>query len=315
VNGRTRMGLRRFPALGPGSGVALIAPASPFDPDEFDRGVAEVRRLGFTPIYDASVFSRGDGIVAGDADLRARAIRDAWARDDVAALLAVRGGYGSVDVLPRLEPAALRGRPKAFIGYSDLTSMHAWLNGHVGLTSVHGAMLDGRLARGAAAYDEATWLKCLESEPLGELAPDGLEVLRPGEAAGPLVGGTLTQLAASLGTPYDFCPPDGAVLLLEDVAERPYRIRRLLTQLQLSGRLSRLAAVVCGQMPRCDEPDGRITARGVIASFFAGFSGPVLFGFPTGHSTTPFLSLPLGVHTRVVAAGAPRVVVEESAAE
>jgi len=312
---RTRLGLRKVRALRPGSGVAIVAPASPFVREEFDRGVAELRRLGFTPIYDDTVFSRGDGITAGDADLRADAIRRAWARDDVDALLAVRGGYGCVEVLPKLDAAPCRATPKAVIGYSDLTSMHCWLNGHVGITSMHGAMLEGRLAKGPEGYDEGSWRGCVSADPLGELSPAGLDVIRSGEASGPLVGGTLTQLAASLGTPYDFCPPDGAVLLLEDVGERPYRIRRLLTQLRLAGRLARISAVLIGQMPRCDEPDGRVTARDVLAAFFHDFRGPVVFGFPTGHTTTPFISLPLGVQTRVVASGTPRVIVEEAAAE
>jgi muramoyltetrapeptide carboxypeptidase len=150
---------------------------------------------------------------------------------------------------------------------------------------------------------------------MGELTADGLEILRGGEASGPIVGGTLTQLAASLGTPYDFRPPDGAVLFLEDVTERPYRLRRLLTQLGQAGRFDRASALVFGQMPGCDESDGRVTARSVIHAFFAGFAGPILFGFPSGHTTTPLVSVPFGVHTRVVGRGRPRLVIEEAAAE
>jgi muramoyltetrapeptide carboxypeptidase len=290
-----------------------VAPASPFRRESFDAGVAELHRLGFAPVYEPSVFERGD-LVAGPAEVRAGAILAAMRDPDVDALIAVRGGYGSTEVLPHLDPRPFRDSPKAIIGYSDLTAVHAWLNGHVGTTSVHGAMLDGRLAIGEAGYDRASFLGSLSAEPLGELTADTLEVLRPGTAEGPLVGGTLTQLAASLGTPYCFAPPRGAVLFLEDVSERPYRLRRLLTQLRLSGRLAHASAVVCGQMVRCDEPDGRVTARAVIADFFADFGGPVLFGFPSGHTLAPLVSLPFGVHARVVAEGTPRLVLEEAAA-
>jgi muramoyltetrapeptide carboxypeptidase len=179
---------------------------------------------------------------------------------------------------------------------------------------VHGAMIDRRIARGHEAYDLDTFLRSLGPEPIGELTPDGLEVLRSGEANGPLFGGTLTQLAASLGTPYAFMPPAGSTLFLEDIGERPYRLQQRLMQLRLAGVLARASAVVLGQMMSCDEPGGALTARDVFTEFFADFPGPVLFGFPSGHTTTPLISLPFGVEARVVATGRPRLVIEEAAA-
>jgi muramoyltetrapeptide carboxypeptidase len=314
MSARTRLGLRKFRAVETGATIAVVAPASYFVRDEFDAGVAELRRLGFQVVFDESVFDR-ETIAAGSAETRAHALRDAWRRDDVDAIIAVRGGYGSVELLPLLAAAEFRERPKALVGYSDLTALHAWLNGQVGVTSVHGAMLNGRLAKGESAYDAASFLQSLRAEPMGEIDVEGVEVLRSGEASGPLVGGTIMQLAASLGTPYAFTPPDGAVLFLEDVAERPYRLRRLLVQLQQAGRFDRASAVVFGQMPRCDEADGRVTARGVIEEFFKDFRGPVLYGFPSGHTTTPMVSLPFGVHARVVADARPRLIIDEAAAE
>jgi muramoyltetrapeptide carboxypeptidase len=176
-------------------------------------------------------------------------------------------------------------------------------------------MLEGRFGQGPDAYDAAGFLRSLSDEPLGELAPAGLEALEPGEAVGPLVGGNLTQLLASVETPYAFRPPDGHVLFLEDVGERPYRIHRMLTQWRLSGRLAAARALVFGQMAQCEEPGGGVSARDVVAECVRGFPGPVLFGFPSGHTTSAAMSLPLGVRARVVAAGAPRLVLEEAAAE
>jgi muramoyltetrapeptide carboxypeptidase len=310
---RTKAGLRKCRAVRSGSRVALVAPASGFDRDEFDRGVAELRRLHLVPEYDDSVFARRP-TVAGAPVVRAAALRAAWTREGIDAIIAVRGGYGSVETLPLLSTTDVPEHPAAFVGYSDLTSIHTWLNLHVGVTSVHGAMIDRRIARGHEAYDLDTFLGSLGPEPIGELAPDGLEVLRPGEADGPLFGGTLTQLAASLGTPYAFLPPAGSVLFIEDVGERPYRLQQRLMQLRLAGVLARASAVVLGQMTSCDEPGGALTARDVFAEFLADFPVPVLFGFPSGHTTTPFVSLPFGVDVRVVAAGRPRLVIEEAAA-
>jgi muramoyltetrapeptide carboxypeptidase len=309
----TRGGLTRFRPVGPGSGIALVAPASPFVRADFDAGCRELERLGFRPVYDDRVFERED-IVAGPPESRARQLADAISNPAVDGVLAVRGGYGSVETLPELEPAAWRSRRTACIGYSDITSLHTFLTCHVGLTSVHGPMIEGRLAVGPSAYDPDSFLAACSAAPMGELTPEGVEVLNAGETTGPLFGGTLTQLAASLGTPYAFTPPQGHVLLLEDIGERPYRLRRMLTQLRLAGVLSRAAAIVIGQLPKCDEPDRPGSARAACAAVLRDFAGPVVFGFPTGHTTTPLVSLPLGVECRVIARGRPALVFTEAAA-
>ena len=151
------------------------------------------------------------------------------------------------------------------------------------------------------------------AEPLGELPIGNAEVLRAGEAAGRLLGGTLTQLAAACGTPYALTPWDDTVLLLEDVGERPYRLDRLVQQLRDAGVFRRVRAVVLGTFPRCDEPGGMPTAREVLRDLFAEFPGPVLAGVPTGHVEGPAMTVPLGVQVRVVAGAQPRLVIEESA--
>jgi len=279
-----------------------------------DAGVAELSRLGFRPFVQDDAFDRHP-IVAGTAERRAAQIMRAVVDDRVAAVLAIRGGYGSAEVLPLLDAERIAHAGKPIIGYSDVTALHVYLNMHARTTSVHGAMIDGRLSRGADAYDQGSFLASLTAVPLGELAPPGLEVLRAGDATGPILGGTLTQIAASLGTPYAFDPPSGYVLFCEEVGERPYRLRRLLTQLAQAGRLASAAAVVVGALERCDEPDGGITGREVFAEFFAAFPGPVVFGFPSGHTRGPFVSIPLGVDVRVVATpGRPVVLFEEAAA-
>jgi muramoyltetrapeptide carboxypeptidase len=301
-------------ALRRGDRIAVVAPASSFARDEFDAGIAELRRLGFEPVYEDSIFAR-DGYVAGDASVRAAAFRRAWADPDVAALIAVRGGYGSVHILPLLDRDDVRRTPKPFIGFSDNTSILAWLTTRCGIVSFHGPMLEGRLAHGESAYDRDTFTRVLSVDaPAGEIAHPALEALRPGEASGPLVGGTLTQLLASFRTPFEFDPPAGHVLFIDEVAERPYRLDRMLTQLRLSGCLARASALVFGELPRCDEPgESPVTARDVITRVLADFSGPVLFGLPSGHTTGACLTLPFGVRARVVTGPRPAVIIEESA--
>lgn len=301
-------------ALRPGDRVAVVAPASPFARAEFDAGVEELRRLGYVPTFDESVFARSR-YTAGDAPLRAAAFQRAWDDDDVAALIAVRGGYGSVQLLPLLDPAALRQRPKAFIGYSDNTSLLAWLTGACGIVAFHGPMLEGRLAKGESAYDRDSFTRVLtKPAAAGAITHPAVEVLRSGEASGILVGGTLTQLLGSFGTPFAFDPPPGHILFIDEVAERPYRIDRMLTQLRLSGLLARASGVVFGELPRCDEPgDAGPAIKAVVRDLLADFPGPVLFGLPSGHTTGACITLPFGVRARVVTAPSPELIIEEAA--
>jgi muramoyltetrapeptide carboxypeptidase len=300
--------------LAPGDRIAVVAPASPFARDQFDAGVSELRRLGYEPVYDDSVFAR-TGYTAGDPVLRAEAFRRAWRDPSIRALVAVRGGYGSMQLLPHLDRDEIRRAPKAFIGYSDNTSLLTWLTGQCGIVSFHGPMLEGRLARGPDGYDLDTFTSVLtRAEPAGPIMHPALETLRPGNAAGLLTGGTLTQLTASLGTPYAFDPPHGHVLFVDEVGERPYRIDRMLTQLQQAGILGRAGAIVFGELPRCDEPAaGGPAIRDVLRALLADFPGPVLFGLPSGHTTGACLTLPFGVRARVVAGAAPALVIEEAA--
>ncbi len=302
-------------ALQPGDRLAVVAPASPFARDEFDRGLEEIRRLGFVPVYEESVFARR-AFVAGPPEVRAGAIRAAWRDASIAGVIGVRGGYGSAQILPLLNADEARRARKPFIGYSDLTSMLTFLTLGCGIVSFHGPTVAGRLEHGADRYDRESLLNALcRREPMGELSAPALESLRPGEAGGILVGGTLTQLLASLATPFAFDPPEGHVLFLDEVGERPYRLDRMITQWRQAGLLARASAVVIGELPKCDEPSGEPSARAVMADLFQDFSGPVLFGFPSGHTAGPATTLPFGVRCRVVGGSTPRLVIEEAAVE
>jgi muramoyltetrapeptide carboxypeptidase len=307
--------LRKPRALTPGARFAVVSPASPFETDEFEAGIAELRTLGFDAVWDERVFAR-QGFVSGAAALRAQSFDDAWRRLDVDAMIGVRGGYGSVQLLPHLDRGRLLSRACAFVGYSDLTSLLTFLVCHCGTVAFHGPSVAGRLGKGRHAYDRDSFFGALTNvTPMGEMAAPALHVVKPGEAKGRLLGGTLTQLAAASGTPYAFAPWDDTILLLEDVAERPYRLDRLVMQLRLSGALARVKGVVLGTFPRCDEPGGTPSALTALADALADFAGPIVFGFPTGHVDGPALTVPLGVQARLIAGAASRLIIEEAAVE
>ena len=305
--------LRRPPAVRPGDVVALVAPASPFETEEFDAGVAELAALGFNPEWHHDLFAR-QRYVAGPAATRAADFLRAWQDPRVAAVFAVRGGYGSAQIVSSLDPGTVRATPKALVGYSDVTTLLTYLVVHCGMVAFHGPTVAGRLSRGPSAYDRASLLAALTvAAPMGELVLEGAETLIPGEVTGRLLGGTLSQLAAAAGTPYGLAPWDDTLLLLEDVGERPYRLDRLVQQVRDAGLLRRVRGVLLGTFPRCDEPGGVVTAREVLADLFADFPGPVVYGVPTGHVDGPALTLPLGVQGRLVAGATPRLFVDEAA--
>ena len=302
-------------ALKSGDRIAVVAPASPFKRDEFDAGIAELCSIGFEPVYDESVFA-ATRYVAGSPAVRAAAISAAWTDRSVAGVIAVRGGFGSSQILPLLDRDEARRARKPFIGYSDLTSLLTFLTTGCELVAFHGPMLVGRLGRGEAGYDRHSLLNAVARPvPMGELAPEGLEVIARGDATGPLLGGTISQLVGSLGTPHAFKPPSRYVLLLEEVGERPYKLDRMITQLRQAGLLAHAVAVLVAQLLDCDEPTGELTARTVIHELFRDFPGPVVIGFPSGHTNGPAMTLPLGVACRVVADSRPRLVIEEAAVE
>lgn len=309
---RNRM--MRLRRLKPGDRVALVAPASSFPAEEIDAGVAELARLGLQAVYDQSIFDK-ERFVAGSAQTRAAAIRKAWADPDIAALVAIRGGYGSAQLLPLLDPGPMLDARKALIGYSDITAL---LVMHVqrGLPAIHGPMIDRRFSKGTAAYDEDSFRRVLmQAEPAGELRPGQLEALHGGTATGVLVGGTLTQLMSSMGTPWAFDPPPGAILFLEDIGERPYRIHRLLTQAAQAGIFANAAGIVFGEFPGCDEPGGDPAIRDVLREFTSELGVPVLFNFPSGHTSGPTWTLPFGVRAEITASSSPCLRLLESAVE
>ena len=295
-----------------GDRVALVAPASSFPAEEVAAGVAELARLGLEAVYEPSLFEK-DRFVAGAATVRAKAIQDAWADPSIAGLVAMRGGYGSAQLLPLLDPALLRSARKALIGYSDITAILSFYQLH-GLAAIHGPMVDRRLSKGPTAYDELSFRRVVMSgEPAGEFRPPALEVLRPGRATGTLTGGTITQLAASLGTPWALDARQGCALFLEDIGERPYRIHRMLTQLAQAGIFNRACAIVFGEFPGCDEAGGEPLIRDVLRDFSAAFPGPVLFGYPSGHTAGATWTLPFGVQAEIVGDGSPAVIITEAA--
>jgi muramoyltetrapeptide carboxypeptidase len=283
--------------------VRVIAPASPFDPDALERGLAVLRdRLGLVPRHRPDLFARVR-YLAGDDARRAAEWREAVADPDARAIFCARGGFGATRILPEIDPAPLLARPKLLVGFSDVTALHAVLNG-AGLATVHGPVVTqlGRAPAAAVAHLEALVGRTAPRPgPSGAPPPGaglaGTETIQPGRVRGPLLGGSLTLLAHLCGTPY-LPRLAGAILLLEDVAEKPYRLDRYLTQLRLAGVLAGVAGVAVAQLTDCDA--GSVRGAEVVREHVAALGVPAIEGLPAGHEDANF-ALPLGAEALLVA--------------
>jgi muramoyltetrapeptide carboxypeptidase len=273
------------------------------DGEALAQGVAVLERLGFEVIVPEGLLER-HLFADGDARRRARELHALFADPRVGAIICARGGAGASDLLGRLDPAIIRAHPKPFVGYSDITFLHLLLGG-LGLVTVHGPMVARDLADGR--LDEASLTAALFGEGERYCSPeDALRPLRQGSAEGILRGGCLSILGAAVGTPYALPREgEGSILFLEDVDEAPYRIARLLFQLRAAGVLRSVRGIVFGEMKGCGTSEGTgYVLEEVIDEALAGLSIPVAMGLPSGHTTGPNVSLPLGVRARLACRGA-----------
>jgi muramoyltetrapeptide carboxypeptidase len=272
----------------------VVAPAGPIEPARLEAGLAVLDGLGLRPRVGAGVLERR-GHLAGPDATRRDDLTAMIADPEVRAVFCARGGYGSQRIVPSLDLTPLRTDPKPVIGYSDVTLLHAAI-GRAGVVSFHGPMVATDMARGLAGRSLAALWSAV-SEPEARLDAPVPTAVRPGRARGRLVGGCLSVLATTLGTPWAI-DTDDAVLFLEDVHEWPYRLDRLLLQLRQADRLARVAGVVFGTMASCPSAHG-LGALDVVREAFADAPFPVGFGVPAGHDPAARevenLTLPLGV--------------------
>lgn len=307
-------GARRFARLRPGDRVAVIAPSGPVDPGRLEVGCAVLRDLGLDATVAKHALDRdvlsGQGrapdswhrLAGSDAD-RALDLQTAWCDPGVRAVVCARGGYGATRILDRLDWDAMteaavdeRG-PKLLHGSSDITALHTAFGARFGITTSFGPMPATHLVAASPGEDRERSLEALRTAWFGEVPVivPGTHALSPGEAEGPLTGGTLSMLTATLGTPYSPPPAAGSIVFLEDVNEAPYRVDRMLTQLLQAGWFEGAAGVVLGPWTDCGDPaeldavvTGRLDPLGV----------PVLAGVAAGHGPRQ-LTLELGARARL----------------
>ena len=278
--------------------VAVVSPASTPKPDRVERGLEALRAVGYAPQAADHILTRGPLYFSGTAEMRLRDLHHAFADDEVRAIFATRGGYGSNYLLEGLDLDLIAESAKPFIGYSDLTAPQLWLLDQIQLPVFHGPMVAADFSR-----QDGVHLPSLRAALTGQTysvgAAEGLRTLHPGRARGTLYGGCLSMLVALLGTPYE-PQTEGKLLFLEDLNARPYQIDRMLWQLAQAGKLDGVRGIVFGEMLDCASPGASPKLlEEVILRVFEDFDGPIAIGLRSGHVSRSNVTLTFGVEAEL----------------
>lgn len=290
-------------ALGPGGLIRVISTASPADRDALGRGIAELERLGYRVRTGAAMQS--DGYFAGSLLRRKAELESAFLDPEATAVICARGGYGTAALLDAVElPRGLR--PKLLVGYSDVTLLQAYLWSRFHWPSLYGPMIAEGWNHGAGTgrgYDLNSFLNASGGKHKSWTVPLDAEPLARGDVAGVLLGGCISLLETTIGTPWEF-DTRGAILFLEDRGEKPYQLDRMLLHLQQAGKFRGVRAIVLGDFPDCEPPmEGSPSVRDVCRRILTPLRVPIIFGAPIGHTTRPMLTVPCGVRARLRASG------------
>jgi muramoyltetrapeptide carboxypeptidase len=304
---------RKPKALRAGSRLAVFAPASPGNDAAEQRGVAELVRLGFS--VERRSLKVSEGYFSARTAERRQELITALTDPRIDGLIALRGGYGSSYLLDEGLEAEIA-RPKSLIGFSDVTSLQIFFWQRHGWTSIYGPMVAAGLEAGAdkpKGYDQASFLNAIKTtEESWEIPLQG-EMLESGKAEGRLLGGCMTLLETTLGTPWELDTRD-SILLLEDRGMKPWQVDRALVHLKQAGKFEGVRGMVLGDFPECEAPvAGSPAVQDVCQRILKPLGIPIVFGAPVGHTARPMLTFPLGVRARLRASGAGALEILEPA--
>ena len=273
--------------LHPGDTIGIAAPASPFDQQAFEGGVAVLESMGYRVKIPENLFLR-HGYLAGSDSERASQLMKLFEDESVSAVFCVRGGFGSMKLLPLLDFETIRARPKVLIGFSDITALLVAIYSRCSMVTFHGPLIT--TLRKDSEKTRTALIDAIASRRLLALRPRKAVGLNPGKASGPMLGGNLTNLCHLMGTPYE--PRfESHLLFLEDRGEAPYRIDRMLSQLRLGRHLDGVAGVILGSFQDCGSIED---VYSIVKEAFSRTGVPILAGFELGHGTDN-LTVPIGI--------------------
>lgn len=286
-------------ALQTGDRIGVVAPASPCPPSKWKKAVTLLRALGYDVLLGKSVDQKW-GYLAGTDQLRAHDLNQMFADPTTKAIFCLRGGYGVTRILPYLDYELIQRHPKIIVGYSDITALHLAIYQQVGLTTFHGPVLSEFAEDLPFLSGWFLFSLCTQPSFLGRYpTPPEAYTLTEGEATGELIGGNLSLLTASLGTFYELETKD-KILVIEEVGESPYRIDRMLTQLQHAGKLEAARGIILASFTDCKPShlSDSLSLSQIFADRIGSLGIPAYYGLYAGHCS-PNLTLPIGTKVRM----------------
>ncbi|MGF7057569.1 S66 peptidase family protein [Brassicibacter mesophilus] len=298
-----------------GDTIGLIGPSSPTPFERIEPSIERIKELGFNVVVGESCYGV-HGYLSGKDEVRAKDVNEMFRNKNIDGVWCIRGGYGTPRILDMLDYDLIRQNPKVFIGYSDITALHISINQECELVTFHGPMVSTELYRGIDDFTRDYLIKnIMGHKSLGLITnPKNIDIktLVSGKCEGKIVGGNLSLVASTIGTPFEI-DTKGKILFLEDVDEEPYRIDRMLTQLKLAGKLDDAEGFILGDWNNCvsEEPNKSLTLFEIFNELIVPIGKPTIYNFMAGHCD-PMITLPFGVNSKLDADN-KKLFIDESA--
>ncbi len=288
-------------ALKFGDTIGIVAPASPTMEENIQKAYDIIVEMGFKVKMGKSPYEKY-GYLSGTDDIRAQDINEMFKDTEVDGIICMRGGYGTPRILELIDYDIIRKNPKVFVGYSDITALHIAFNQIAGLVTYHGPMVSSDMLDGFSDFSKESLFKAImSSKPIGIISnPPEEEIItiNGGIAEGSLIGGNLSLITDTMGTPYEI-DVKGKILFIEEIGEEPYNIDRMLNQLRLAGKLHEAQGIILGDFKDCNPKDDEsLSLEQVINDHIKPIEKPTIYNLQSGHCA-PIITLPFGVNVRL----------------
>lgn len=299
-----------------GDTVGVIAPSGPcYDDERIELGKKTLENMGFKVKMGKNCYDRY-GYLAGKDEIRAHDLNSMFSDKEIGGIICLRGGYGTSRILDKIDYETIKKNPKVYVGFSDITAIHIAINQICGLVTFHGPMVTSNMVENFDEFTKNSLLDCImgkeDSRSLNNPKGEEIGCIYGGQTEGPLIGGNLSLLCATLGTSYEI-DTRGKILFIEEVKEEPYKIDRMLTQLYLSGKLEDANGIILGDWNECiaENPERSLTLKQVFDDIIKPLKKPTIYNFKSGHCK-PMITLPMGVKV-LMKADEGEIVLKESA--
>lgn len=302
-------------ALNPGDTIALIAPSSPTTKENVERAKNKLMEMGFKVKIGRSCYE-AYGYLSGTDEIRANDINQMFSDSQVDGIICLRGGYGTPRILDLIDYNIIRNNPKVFVGYSDITALHLAFTQISNLITFHGPMASSDIIGNFSEFSRTSLLKAItNTEPVGNIYnPQGEEIItmNGGIAEGSIIGGNLSLIVDTIGTPYEI-DLKGKILFIEEIGEDPYKIDRMINQLRLTGKLKEAEGIILGDFKNCDSSkhSESLTLEQIFNDHIKPIGKPTISNLRAGHCE-PMITLPFGVKARLDADKKELTILENS---